>query len=93
MLVEGPNLSRQAALYNDITLPKLVANIMVDILLPLFDTQLPHSSIVEQLSIASRLIVRTISKGGPPCCVAESRDEWLCRDWRTCRQSAKQSHG
>jgi hypothetical protein len=80
MLVEGPNLRKQAALYSDITLPKIVANIIVDILLPLFDTQLPHSSMVEQLSIASRLIVRTTSKGGPPCCVAERSDEWLCRD-------------
>ena len=64
---------------------------MVDILRPLFDTHVAHSSIVEQLSIASRLMVRTISKGGPPCWLEDNREEWLWRDWSTERQAAKQS--
>lgn len=92
MLVEGPNLRKQAALYNDITFPKMVASIIVEMLRPLFDTQLAHPSMVEQVSMASRLMFRTMSKGGEPCCVDDSRAEWLCRDCRTERQAAKQSH-
>ena len=64
---------------------------MVEMLRPLLDTQLAHPSMVEHVSMASRLMERTMSKGGEPCCVDESKAEWLCRDCRTERQAAKQS--
>ena len=41
--------------------------------------------------MASRLMFRTMSNGGEPCCVDDSKAEWLCRDCRTERQAAKQS--
>ena len=62
--------------------------------LPDRDTHLLQPSILEHRSMASLLMVRIESKGGPAwvSSVDESSQEWL---WRVCsvaRQAAKQSH-